>query len=130
MGMQQEGFEEYCGDVQILNEIMESIANARNDFPMLGKIKNGMKIQYMDLGNADDFAMVRGKTIIFNKALFDYPEVLRQAYMENANDGSFVRGTDYRSIPYHEIGHILTKADPKLAVTIERIVWKRRRNWK
>ena len=125
LGIQQEGFETYQGDIRILNEIIEGIAAVKRDFPTLENIKNGLKVQYQDLGNGDDFAMVRGKTIIFNKALFDDPEMLQQAYMEGIETGLFVQGTDCRSIPYHEAGHLLTKADPKLAVTIERIVWQR-----
>ena len=82
LGIQQEGFETYQGDIRILNEIIEGIAAVKRDFPTLENIKNGLKVQYQDLGNGDDFAMVRGKTIIFNKALFDDPEMLQQAYME------------------------------------------------
>ena len=126
LGIQQEGFETYQGDIRILNEIIEGIAAVKRDFPTLENIKNGLKVQYQDLGNGDDFAMVRGKTIIFNKALFDDPEMLQQAYMEGIETGLFVQGTDCRSIPYHEAGYLLTKADPKLAVTIERIVWEKR----
>ena len=45
--------------------------------------------------------------------------------MESMNRGTFVKGTDYRSIPYHETWHILTKTDPKLAVKVEGIVRQR-----
>ena len=34
----------------------------------------------------------------------------------------FVKGTDYRSIIYHEIGHVLNKQNPKLLGDMQKII--------
>ncbi|KHD34415.1 hypothetical protein NL50_17185 [Clostridium acetobutylicum] len=109
LGINSNGFEEYCGDSKMLAEISEDLKILLSDIPQLANIKNGLILNYEDLGNTEDFALTKGKSIILNKSVYDDTEYIKSEYSKYADKGWFVKGTDYRSVIYHESGHVLNK---------------------
>lgn len=107
------GFEQYRGDPQKLYEILDTLDKTKKFWPDKLK-KKGILLGYEDLGNLDDFARSSGRTMLFNKRLYDDPEFLQRAYKDAVDREIFVKGTSVSSIPLHEIGHILQKSDPFL----------------
>lgn len=106
------GFENYCGDVSVLDELLEDYANSKHYW---GKRNQSMPVilRYKSLDNLDDFAKTNGKIITLNKDLFDDSNYMKKLYdyltkHGETEDGTyFVSGTTYRSIIYHEVGHRL-----------------------
>ena len=117
-----EGFETYHGDVEVLQQIVEDIQFIKQQFPTLNNIKNGLLLKYENLNDIKTYAKTAGKTITLNKEIFDDIDYLKRDYKSEANDGFFVKGTDYRSIIYHEIGHVLNKQNPKLLGDMQKII--------
>ncbi|WP_026887713.1 minor capsid protein [Clostridium beijerinckii] len=125
LGVNCVGFEEYHGEYDVLNNMVEDLKVIINDFPMIKNLKNGLTLKYEDAGNVEDLAVTRGKTIILNKRVFDDSEYMKQMYDKLTNEGWFVKGTDYRSVIYHEIGHILNNKDKRLLKSVENDIRKR-----
>ena len=117
------GFENYCGDVQILENILEKIYNSKNKF-IVKNIKNKNIILTYDnvLGYLGDnskidigaFAMTKGSTITLNKFMFDDSQYLISEYRKAVENGYFAKGTSYLNIIDHEYGHIINKIDPEI----------------
>ena len=75
-----------------------------------------------NLNDIKTYAKTAGKTITLNKEIFDDIAYLKRDYQIYADKGFFVKGTDYRSIIYHEIGHVLNKQNPKLLGDMQKII--------
>jgi SPP1 gp7 family putative phage head morphogenesis protein len=124
------GFETYCGDKSVLKEVIDELAKQQNSslFKKSGA-KNAILLydnvlgydQYgngiIDLSKIDigAFASTKGRVITLNKFMFDDSKYLASEYRKSANTGFFVKGTDYKHIVIHEIGHIIAKSSPGLA---------------
>lgn len=117
------GFENYCGDIYILKEIIEETAKQQNsslfrkmnaDKPILC-YENVLGF-YGDFSKIDvgAFASTKGKTITLNKFMFDDSKYLKAEYKSSAEQGMFVKGTSYINIIDHEAGHIIEKYNPKI----------------
>ncbi len=124
------GFEDYRGDPKILDEILEHIKINR---PLLTKASGDDKIVLKYANVLDDngridtgaFACTKGRTIILNKFMYDDSSVLIKEYAQSVKTGHFVRGTDYRNIIDHEIGHLLSKKRSKLTRKLRNACSKR-----
>ena len=60
--------------------------------------------------NPNNFAAIRPNepnVIYFNKDAYRDIKALEAEYAKKADQGWFVKGTDYRAIPYHEMGHMI-----------------------
>ncbi len=109
------GFETYCGDVQVLYDIISRIKSTRNALKY--KIKNDKIIlEYQYIANrsrkvnTQDFAeSPKGCLIRFNKFFFDDSNFLFTEYQKCVDDGHFTKGSSYLCIVDHEIGHIITR---------------------
>lgn len=99
-------------DVELVKEMINTASEMTQKFPALTqnpqrpftiKVVNGM---------ADgDFAEVlksQSNVIRLNANAFRDKQRLASEYAKKADDGWFVRGTNYHAIIYHESGHILT----------------------
>ena len=100
------GFETYCGDTSVLYEVLEEAERQmynQNIEKLILKYDN-----ILDGGNVDTnaFAMTRGATVTLNKFMYDDSAFLATAYKEAAQAGVLVRGTTYKNILTHELGHI------------------------
>lgn len=112
------GFDAYCGDVKVLNEIVEEMA-AQINSKLFKRSEASKVILVYDnvLGYKGDrskidigaFAETKGHTIMLNKFMFDDSKFLAKEYAEAVEAGLFVKGTTYINIADHEMGHIIEK---------------------
>lgn len=109
------GFEDYRGDISVLFDALEHI---KNNKPMLTKVTGDDKIIlkykyiYDGAGKVDvkTFASTAGRTITFNKFMYDDFNWLAAEYEKEVKNGFFVFGTDYKNITDHEVGHIIGRS--------------------
>jgi len=131
MGIITNGFAEYRGDPQILNNILEHIEksqkiNVKNSGFILNydnvlgysEIKYGRKIINPSVIDIDAFAETKGKVITFNKFMFDDSAFLKKEYDESVKAKQFAQGTTYLNIVDHEIGHQYDKNSRQLYTKI------------
>ena len=118
-------FEQYCGDPDVLDEILDHIDTNMKAAKQAGLMRpdDDIILVYDNvLGFEGDksaidvgaFAETRGKTITLNKFMFDDTAYLKKEYIESLQDHWFTQGTDYRNIVDHEFGHILDKKNKGL----------------
>lgn len=105
-GVRLMGFEHYDGDVELIHESIRDIQRVLNDFPEVRKKPVVLRPSYNM--HDYDYAMTQNRTITINANAFNNRKALERDYKERADTGWFVRGTDYRSIIYHEMGHVVT----------------------
>ncbi len=117
------GFDGYCGSEKVLDELVQDLASIKNDILPKTKVKD-IVLKYEDLKNTDDFAVTRGKTIVLNKRIYDDSAFLAKKYSEAVDEKLFVKGTDYRVIPFHEVGHVISKRQPNIVRLTEKEVLK------
>lgn len=112
------GFETYCGDVTVLNDVIDQVAKQLDSD--LFQNSRGKKVilaydnvtgymndnQVIDIGA---FAMTKGRTITLNKFMFDDSSFLATEYAGAVKAGLFAKGTDHTCIIAHEVGHIISK---------------------
>lgn len=119
-GIRIQGFETYCGDVQVLDNIIEYINKSNSKLLLRGKRKDIILNYDNVLGYEGDnsmidigaFAETRGKTITLNKFMFDDSDYLVKEYQDSLYKKYFAPGTSYLNIFDHEYGHILDKNNP------------------
>lgn len=106
-GVVLEGFKRFDGDINIIKQAIDDANEIAEKFP---EIKNGRKkltISLDEYMNPDDFAITNGHIIRINADAFRDAEVLRAEYEKLEKERWFVKGTDYRSIIKHEVGHVV-----------------------
>lgn len=112
------GFEHYCGDIEVLDSILDAVEKQVNTELYKNSGAKGIILKYDNvLGYAGDrskidigaFAETRGNTIILNKFMFDDSSFLTAEYADAVAKGLFVKGTNITSIIDHEAGHIIEK---------------------
>lgn len=121
------GFETYMGSPEVLREIVEDLAVIKSEILSKTKVK-AIVLKYEDFNNVEDFAKATRKTIIFNKRIYDDSELLGKLYEESVETRHFVRATTYRSVPFHEVGHIIVKQQPNLLKRSEEVAIKKAKN--
>lgn len=104
VGIHTEGFDEFAGSSEVLNEMKFAYAELAANYPE--EIK-GLTIKYGFHKDACVFGWYdKSKSeITFNKNLFDYYGKLQQEHTNAVKRGFFPKGTDYRASFYHEFGH-------------------------
>jgi SPP1 gp7 family putative phage head morphogenesis protein len=122
-GKKTGGFENYCGDIKVIKNIIEEVSRQQESYLYKKySVKNTILLYDNVLGyegdkskiDVDAFAETRGRTITLNKFMFDDSEYLKKEYKNAESAGFFVKGTDYRNIISHEVGHIIEKNNPSL----------------
>lgn len=121
------GFENYCGEPYVLDEVLEHIKSSQNLLTRRGK-DDTILLQYHDIlddsGRIDTgtFAIVNGRTITLNRFMYEDTDFLKREYAGAVESKHFTKGTDYRNVVDHEMGHILAKRDRGFAKRCEAIV--------
>ena len=107
------GFEHFRGSVDDLYKILDELNASRRIWPERLKRK-GLLIGYQDMVSLEDFARTEGRSIFFNKRIYDDPDFLEAAYLQAVEEGVFAKGTGPASVPWHELGHVLQREDRRL----------------
>lgn len=99
-------YKDYTGDIQEIKEIIDKIVIVAKDFPKILCEKNRV---ILDLHFEDDeaFAGTRNHIITLNGIYYDDVINLKNIYFEKEQENHFVRGTSYKDIIYHELGHVV-----------------------
>ncbi len=101
------GFKDFVGDIQIIKTVIDDIYVISEDFPLIVDEKQGVWLE-LDYNLGTDFATTRGEHIIhLNAGYYSDIEELEKEYEKAVADGRFVKGTDWRTISRHEIGHVV-----------------------
>lgn len=112
-GVKLKGFENFQGDPEAVNKILDGIKYVLDDFPDIRKLRNGLQIRLKypkSKEDADmDYAESDGHSIFLNGFAFRSKDSLSNAYKIDSNSGWFVKGSDISAIAYHEMGHIVSK---------------------
>ena len=122
-GISLQSFENFDGDVSAVKEIIQGISEVKKNFS-LGDKKRIILHNSFGLSD-DDFAETIGHNVYINNFAFRDKDVLANEYAKKAAEGWFVRGTDYRSIAYHEMGHVLTNFGKARTSNVVRNVFPR-----
>lgn len=121
------GFEKYCGAPSVLDDVLQRIKNNALELTNRGK-DDIIILRYADIldesGRIDTetFAMVKGRTITLNRFMYDDTEYMKNEYTELVKEGIFTKGTDYRNIIDHEMGHVFAKRNKNVLFRIRNII--------
>ena len=121
------GFERYRGSLKILKEMIEEVSTQQESklFVDSNARKPALYYDYV-LGydgdrskvDVDAFAETSGRTITLNKFMFDDSKYLVKKYSDAVKENLFVKGTNYKNIIAHEVGHIINKSDKSLYIRV------------
>jgi hypothetical protein len=100
------GFEQYTGDVSVLNEMTEDFATLKNNFP---KLFSGFAGVTFDEQPIEEYASFNPKTKIlnFNQKLYNDTKYLKALYQKDVDKYYHPKGTTYRANVFHEFGHYI-----------------------
>lgn len=124
------GFKNYRGDPQVLDDVLKHI---QNNQPILTKLSGDDKI-ILKYGNVLDesgrvdtgaFALTKGRTVTLNKFMYDDTDYLIKEYSDMVKSGHFVKGTDYRNIVDHEIGHVSAHQRKQLVIQLRKLCYNK-----
>lgn len=106
-GVRLSGFKQFDGDIQTVKDLVDDVDAIAVDFPLIKEGKKPVTIQLDENIAPNDFAVTRNHVICINAKAFRDTKRLAEEYQKLADDGWFVKGTDYRSIIRHEVGHVV-----------------------
>lgn len=111
-GIVLEDFKDYTGDIQEIIDFIDKISYVSKDFPLIlkGKRRVRLKLYFADLENNPDFAYSENHTIAINGLVYNDSKQAEILYEESEKQHHFVKGTTYKDVPYHELGHIICNA--------------------
>ena len=98
-------------DVNLIKEVIDDAAKVLGQFPELRGTRRKRFTLHLTTMDSNDFAEVRHRSthiLHLNQDAYRSKESLAREYASLSGEGWFVRGTDYHSIPYHEIGHMFS----------------------
>ena len=104
-------FENYDGDIELVKSFMDGIIQVAEDYPEVLKGKRKLQLRCSYQMKPADYAETTNNCIIINGNAFRNREALRLDY-ESQQKGDipfFVKGTTYRNIPHHEMGHLIVQ---------------------
>lgn len=102
-----EGFKHFSGDIALIKEMIDDVVRMAEDFPALINSKKSATIVWDEDAPENDFATTVGHRVLINAKVFNSKDYLEKEYNMIAEAGKFVRGTNYRSVIRHEIGHVV-----------------------
>lgn len=102
-----EGFKRFRGDFSLAYELIDDVFMISLDFPKILEFRGGLIISLDEHALEDDFATTVGHIIYVNAKIFNDKRYLEKEYELISDLGKFVKGTTYRSIIRHEIGHVV-----------------------
>ena len=110
-----ENFKRFSGDITVIKEMVDDVVAVAKDFPALLTARKCVVIRLDEASPIDDFATTDRHLISINSKVFNDREYLEKEYELLAEMGKFVKGTNYRSVIRHELGHVVAniyKLDP------------------
>lgn len=102
-----EGFKRFSGDIAIVKEMIDDIVTIAKDFPRILTDRKSLVIRLDESMLDGDFATTYGHVVAINAKIFNNKDYLKKEYQLMSELGTFVKGTSYRSIIRHEIGHVV-----------------------
>lgn len=106
-GIRLSGFKQFDGDIQTVKDLVDDVDAIAVDFPLIKEGKKPVTIQLDENIAPNDFAITRNHIICINANAFRDTKRLAEEYQKLVDSGWFVKGTDYRSIIRHEVGHVV-----------------------
>ena len=104
-GVRIQSYKQFDGDTEILKDMIDEISELKEKY----NYKDMVVINISNKLEDDDFAVTRGKEIVFNtKVLRD-----REKTNENIKSGNLFVSKSYRDISKHEFSHLLTRKTRK-----------------
>lgn len=101
-------FENFDGDPALVRDLIDGISDAASRFAVSGLSGKQVTLHNSFTLDDDDFAMTKGLNIHINNFALRDKETLQKEYLAKVSEGWFVKGTDYKAIAYHEMGHVIT----------------------
>lgn len=112
-GIKLANFENYDGDVKLLEEFIDQLDDAVKDFPSVVNGRKQFRLQLSFKMDDHDYAVTNGSTITINGFVFRSREALKRDYEDKVIHNWFAKDTDYRSIATHEAAHVITNVYQK-----------------
>lgn len=110
-GIKLVSFKNFDGDVQLIHEMIDDADVIIKDFPRLREDKTKLQIHNAFNMADDDYAETKGRNKVYiNNYAFRDKKLLAEDYKIKERENWFVKGTDYRSIIRHELGHVVGKS--------------------
>ena len=106
-GVKLENFKKYAGDIRIIKDAIDDIAEIGKDFPKILIQRKSVVLRFDEYLSDKDLATTNKHMISINGNVFNNSDYLKSEYRMLADKGFFVKGTTYRSIIRHEIGHVV-----------------------
>jgi len=101
------GFKQFDGDIQTVKDLVDDVEGIAKDYPLIREGKKPVTIHLDEWIDSNDFAVTRNHVICINANAYRDTVKLAEEYQKLVDAGWFVKGTDYRSIIRHEIGHVI-----------------------
>lgn len=106
-GVKLSGFRHYDGNIEIIKRLVNDVNVVAQDFPLVKERKHIVTIQLDQYLNDDDFAVTNGHIIRINANAYRNEDVLKSEYNKLSESNWFVKNTNYSSIIFHEMGHVV-----------------------
>ncbi len=106
-GVRLEGFKRFSGEVPLIKELIEDVVNVAKDFPEILVGRKSVVVRLDDYAPDNDFATTDRHLISINSKMYNDKEYLKREYITLSEQGKFVKGTDYRGVIRHELGHVV-----------------------
>ncbi len=109
-GIQIAGVKKSDLDIELIRDAIDRVSEVLDKYNIREKLKFPFTMDFSHSLRSVDFAESYPGTnhiIYFNKNAYRSLDALKREYGKLEEDGFFVKGTDYRAIPYHEMGHII-----------------------
>lgn len=100
-------FENFDGDVSLIRDFIDGIAEVARDFPETAKKERLLQLRCSFQIDPDTYAVTTKRCISINANAYRNCEALSKDYSREVEEGMFAAGTNYRSIAYHEMGHVV-----------------------
>lgn len=100
-------FKHFEGASDTVRGLIDSISAVARDFPLLSDPRRGVVIRNSYGMEDNDFAQSVHNSIFINNNAFRNARALANEYQERVTAGWFAKGTSFKSIGYHESGHIV-----------------------
>lgn len=106
-GISLSGFKKFDGDVQLIQEGIDTLAKNLEKFPGVADKRHPLVLALSQHMDNNDFAETNGLIISLNANAYRNKKRLIEEYQKLVDDGWFVKGSTYRSVLDHEFGHVL-----------------------
>ena len=102
-----EGFKKFSGSRDLIKEAIDDIVEIAKDFPKILTDRKSIVLRFDEYLSEKDFATTNRHLISINGNIFNNRKYFEHEYRMMADLGTFVKGTEYRSVVRHEIGHVV-----------------------